>query len=84
MSLLNNKKLVAYAVWDTDKQEYMGGYKHSLSIALFMTVKGAKSSITHYLKYAYNTPNKGKKFSEQTRFQIRELIISDVGLISNE
>lgn len=73
----------AYAVYDTAKQTYMTGYKHALDIALFRTVAGAKAAVTHELKYVYNDPDKGKKFADQSRFQVRSMTILDTGLAPN-
>jgi hypothetical protein len=74
-----NKPIIAFGVWDNTNQKYLSGYRHPLDIATFRTVKGAKSAITHELKYAYKDPDKGKTYKDQVRFQIRKLAISDVG-----
>ena len=79
--MLNNKNmpLKAYTIWDTLKGCYLYGYRHPLDIATFRSPKGAKTAVTHELRYS-TCPDAKKAFKDQSRFQIRILTISDVGL----
>lgn len=69
-----------HAIWDKDKGEYLYGYKHSIEIALFMTVKGARIAIGHIIKWDPKF-SKGTTYKTQTRYEIHEMKVSFVNKV---